>query len=378
MITSIIPTLKRATKGSETFASQGEYFDGLTTTAHAASLHIDEDQAALVIVAGPDSFYWPLSQIRRVADQAGKDKTVLRLRNNPVARLILDENSLLGRCPNLNRYAPNVRRTRLFGWAAGALASVATIILILVPLMADQLATFIPPDGERALGNATLEQVRTALDDTGLAPLPFCDKADGLAALAKIEQKLTRHTDLPITLTMHVLDHKMVNAFALPGGHVVLFRGLIDAAETPEELASVLAHEIGHVVSRDPTRHALRSAGSIGVLGLLFGDFAGGAIVLFLTERLIQAQYSRAAEAEADTFAHALLSDAKVPPSALGDMFEGLLKRYGQKEDLMVHFLSHPALPDRIMRAQAATPDGFVAEPLLTQVEWVALQSVCK
>ena len=79
-----------------------------------------------------------------------------------------------------------------------------------------------------------------------------------------------------------------------------------------------------HVISRDPTRHALRSAGSIGVLGLLFGDFAGGAAVLFLTERLISAQYSQKAEIGADTFAHGVLEQAGINPGALGDMFENM------------------------------------------------------
>lgn len=67
----------------------------------------------------------------------------------------------------------------------------------------------------------------------------------------------------------------------MPGGLIILFRGLIDAAESSDEVAAVYAHELGHVVARDPTRIALRSAGSIGVLGLLLGDFAGGAVVLF-------------------------------------------------------------------------------------------------
>jgi len=68
-------------------------------------------------------------------------------------------------------------------------------------------------------------------------------------------------------------------------GYVVFFRGLIDTTECPEELATVFAHEIGHVEARDPTRIALRSAGSIDVLGLLFGG-RGGALVLLLANGL--------------------------------------------------------------------------------------------
>jgi len=174
-----------------------------------------------------------------------------------------------------------------------------------------------------------------------------------------------------------VLDHEMINAFALPGNYIVFFRGLIDKAETPEEIAAVFAHEIGHVVSRDPTRHALRSAGSLGVLGLLFGDFAGGAAALFLVERLIEANYSQGAEAAADVFAHEVLQDADIAPSALATMFERFLEIGGEPSPLVSHFLSHPSLGDRIQAARDATPDGFEATPILTAQEWQALRDIC-
>nr|WP_283054483.1 M48 family metallopeptidase [Thetidibacter halocola] len=178
-------------------------------------------------------------------------------------------------------------------------------------------------------------------------------------------------------LSVHVLDHKMVNAFALPGGYVVFFRGLIDEAGSPEEVAAVFAHEIGHVVSRDPTRHALRSAGSIGVLGLVFGDFAGGALVLFLAERLIDAQYSQSAEAAADAFAADLLLAAGLPPDALAEMFERFRRLGGDDEGIMAHFMAHPRLGDRIAAARTATPPDFAATPLLNDDEWRALKAIC-
>jgi predicted Zn-dependent protease len=169
----------------------------------------------------------------------------------------------------------------------------------------------------------------------------------------------------------------MMNAFALPGGFVVLFRGLIDAAESPDEVAAVLAHEIGHVVSRDPTRHALRSAGSIGVLGLLFGDFAGGAVVLFLTERLIDAQYSQGAESGADRFAYGVLLNAGASPAALGDMFQRLRDKYGDSDAIIAHFLSHPGLEERIKAARAAAPKDRDYQPILGDEEWAALKGIC-
>jgi len=157
---------------------------------------------------------------------------------------------------------------------------------------------------------------------------------------------------------------------------VVFFNGLIQEAGRPEEVAAVFAHEIGHVAARDPTRIALRSAGSIGVLGLLFGDFAGGALVLFLAEQIIQADYSQEAEAGADTFAYAVLLDAELPPSAIATFFERL---QGGDSDagIMKHLMSHPAMGDRIAAARAAEPEGATFTQLLSDDEWTALRNIC-
>jgi predicted Zn-dependent protease len=178
-------------------------------------------------------------------------------------------------------------------------------------------------------------------------------------------------------IKIFVLDHEMVNAFALPGGYVVFFRGMIDAAQSPNEIAAVMAHEVGHVVNRDPTRHALRSAGSIGILGLLFGDFAGGAAVLFMTEKLISANYAQAAESGADEFAYTALEDAKVSPAALGDMFERLRDKYGNTEGVVSHFVSHPTLTSRIERSRAEARATGEYGDILSDPDWINLKNIC-
>ncbi|MDJ0822354.1 MAG: M48 family metallopeptidase [Paracoccaceae bacterium] len=363
-----------STQAQAQFVIEASLYDGQSAVPKRIPVTID---AQYQLLKGP-GLHWPLGDIREVPDQAGGDIMVLRLRDDPLTRLVLTDRSIAPHLPNRHRRAPVTRRGRLAGWAVAAVASVALIIFVLVPRMADQLALFIPPEGEAALGRVTLDQIRSALDQTGLDPVPFCETTRGTAALTKMERRLTENLDLATPLSVHVLDHEMVNAFALPGGNIVFFRGLLEKAGSPEELASVFAHEIGHVVSRDPTRHALRSAGSIGVLGLLFGDFAGGTIVLFLAERLIDAQYSQQAEAEADIFAHDALLAADLPPDALAVMFARFRDMGGDAEGFVAHFLSHPSLGDRIQAARDATPEGLTARPLLSGVEWEALKAICR
>ena len=360
--------------------STGTLFDGDTPVPHPVDLRLDSRAGVLEIkqvVSGGETLRWPLADIRRLPDSGARKGAILRWTGDPLARIQVEDRRILDALPHPTRRVPPRGRRRLAGWAVAAVAAVVLQIGVMIPLLADRLSGFVPPEGERALGETTFHQIRQALAGSGLPPLPTCDAPAGRAALDKMLLALGQDGGAGATLSVYVLDHEMVNAFALPGGYVVFFRGMIDAAAGPNEIAAVLAHEIGHVDNRDPTRHALRSAGSIGILGLLFGDFAGGAAVLFLTERLISARYSQGAESGADGFAYTALEEAGVSPAALGDMFERLRARYGDAEGITAHFLSHPTLTSRIARARAkARPDVAYGE-ILSDVDWAALNRIC-
>ncbi|MEM6897274.1 MAG: M48 family metallopeptidase, partial [Pseudomonadota bacterium] len=315
-------TVLRIGSAPEVYEGRGLYFDGEEARPRQATLTVDEGGQALIIsLEGVEVARWALEDIRRLRDQAGGDLLVLREKEDALARLVLsaeeDQRILMVRATSLNRPPPVPQKSRLVLWSAAAFGAVCAMIFVLIPFLADNLAGFIPQEGKRALGETVLEDVREALDRTGLAPVPFCEAPEGTEALAAMGERLFPDGLGEVTLSVFVLDHPMVNAFALPGGIVVFMRGLIERAENPDEVAAVYAHEVGHVVARDPSRIALRSAGSVGVLGLLLGDFAGGAVVLFLTNRLIQADYTQAAEDAADSFAHEVLFDAGIRPDAM-------------------------------------------------------------
>ena len=338
------------------FQTIAKFFDGETAEVRRVHVRIEKESPPIVYIDVPDygEFQWGLGDIRAIRDQASDEELILTSTTEPMTRLVIaDPKSQAffeANCPNLNKGQPVRGRGRILAWAVAAVGSVALIITFLIPQLANVLAERMPPAGEKALGDTTLEQIRSAMDETGFAPIRICESPAGLAALETMHQRLIAGQELPYALTVTVLDHPMINAFALPGGHVVFFRGLIDAAQAPDEVASVFAHEIGHVAARDPTRIAVRSAGSIGVLGLLLGDFAGGTVVLFMVERLIQASYTQEAEAGADVYSYDMLIDAGISPRALGDMFGRLRSEVGgdQEPGIMEHFNSHPEMGDRI------------------------------
>jgi len=326
---------------------------------------------------------WPVGIVRQIPDQAAPDTAVFAPAGDHPARLFVKDRALKlllkQACPHLHRRnkTPHLMR-RLLTLSAVAVASVALIVFVLVPFMADRLAMILPAKGEQALGDSTYAQIRRALDQSRNGGLAQCTNPAGIRALDKMAVRLAENANIPYDLRLHVLDHKMVNAFALPGGQIVLFNGLLQNARSPEEVAGVLGHEMGHLARRDPTRLALRSAGSVGVLGLLLGDFAGGAAVLFLTEKLIQAQYSRGAEAAADAYSHTLLAASGLPTLPLADFFDRLNKKRNGDPNLLSHLANHPDSKGRSAAARAANTVGNDFVPILSAAEWHDLQQICK
>lgn len=367
----------------------GDFVDGNSARLHRVQVTVVEIQGkAVVRIALPDGeneFLWLLSSLRAIPDQAERGEIVLgQAGDADTARLIIRDRSVAKQfqavCPDLNRVnkTPNLWR-RLTLLTSGAVASVALIVFVLVPVMADQLAPLLPPKGEEALGNTTFEQIRKIMNEDSDEPVRICDRSNGLDALDTMISRLNNNDDVPYELKVHVLDHDLVNAFALPGGMVVLFRGLLEYVDSPEELAGIVGHELGHLAHRDYTRLALRSAGSLGVLGLLLGDFAGGTLVLFLSESLTRASFSRGAESLADTYAHARLAQAGLPSSRMGDFF---LRNLGEEEagsTLATHLGTHPDPQGRVDAAvKADTIGGSDFYPVLSHGEWRALKNICK
>ena len=174
-------------------------------------------------------------------------------------------------------------------------------------------------------------------------------------------------TSLPAgmpTPEISVIDSDTVNAFAAPGGQIGIFRGLIDEARSPAELAGVLAHEMGHVIKRHPSEAMVRSAGYSILVAALVGDTSSAMQIAARTgETLLNLAHSRSAEAEADRTAELMLNRAGYDSSGL-DTF---LTRIGQgaRRNTPGTGLSRqpPADPGAgAVAAQAGTAGGFAAD----------------
>jgi beta-barrel assembly-enhancing protease len=161
---------------------------------------------------------------------------------------------------------------------------------------------------------------------------------------------------------------KSINAFALPGGFIVVYTGLIRAAETPEQLAGVLAHEMAHVTLRHGMRRIAQSLGVVALIQLLFGDVSGvAAVVVELLREGALSSYSRDQEREADQIGVETLVAHGVDPQALADFFALLRRREPSLPSAVSWLGSHPELGERIAvieRDARTAKSGIRALPL--------------
>jgi predicted Zn-dependent protease len=161
-----------------------------------------------------------------------------------------------------------------------------------------------------------------------------------------------------------VFDNKMVNAFTLPGGNILISTGLIGFCDTPEELASVMAHEMGHVEKRHVVSRLIKELGT----GILT---SGDPYVLGeVTSLLTSTSFDRRQEEEADQFAAGLLEQSAIEPRTLATLFRKLEEE--SDNELMVHFeiiSTHPDFRTRIRKALSYKPgDDFKARPI--DLDW--------
>ena len=194
-----------------------------------------------------------------------------------------------------------------------------------------------------------------------------CSGADGLSVLEALGQRLWPDEQIKL----FVVKEGDPNAFAMPGRRIVVFSGLIDRARSPEMLAGVIAHEMGHVEYHHPMRGLVHQMGLGAVLTLMFGDssLAGvGQLALVLS-------YSRDMEREADQRRIELLQQAGIRADGMSAFFEVIKKDVKDSvlSDLPEFLSTHPDLDARI----AATRQPATGAPAMSDADWQLVRKVC-
>lgn len=172
----------------------------------------------------------------------------------------------------------------------------------------------------------------------------------------RLGQNLVRNSDVTFPVTFKVIESDEADAFTLPGGHIFIDTGLIKLSSNEAELASALAHELGHAAARHATRQASRNRLiSMGTLPLfIFGGLPGLAVRQSANALVPMAflAYSRQYETEADLLGLEYLWKAGYDPNASIDLFEAMQSTERRAGKVGKLFRNHPPTPDRIEKTQ--------------------------
>ncbi|MCX9155971.1 M48 family metallopeptidase [Niveibacterium sp. 24ML] len=251
------------------------------------------------------------------------------------------------------------RRHRWLGWGslfAGLALIVALPVILFFSLdgLSDALARRLPVAWEASLGETALKQFRVQQD--------FMSEAHAAPLLKPLVDPLVAHAGKRYRYRFHVVNDPSLNAFALPGGEVVIHSGLILKAGTPAQLQGVLAHEIAHVTEQHGVRSVIKSVGLYAIAQALLGDASGLlAAVAGAAPMLINQKYSRDFEREADRAGIDLLLAARIDPRGLVAFFHAIrdeehrqLKQLGDDEvqdaarSALAYLGTHPETDERI------------------------------
>ena len=360
----------------------GSWFDGESAARREVEVEL-ADGGVRILEAGPgrrELAFWRYRDLRPVDERT--DDGPIRIRTETGRGRLVIENpalvvALAARAPRVATSETGWSRLAL-RWAGLFTLSVAVLLVTLwygLPRFADEVARIVPQRWEVAFGESLVEPVLRAfarLDDT--EDPAFCIAPAGVESLAELTRRLAPDAS-PYPFVVRVANLEMVNAFALPGGRILIAEGLLHAAESPDEVAGVLAHEMGHVLHRHSTAAIIEGLGLAFLFGVLLGDVGTGAIT-GAGEILVGLRLRREAEADADERGLALLERAGLSSRGLADFFERMERKAGDGGPTILRLLStHPPTEHRRRLAEQGATEAI---PSLDEDEWRSLKAICR
>jgi beta-barrel assembly-enhancing protease len=302
--------------------------------------------------------------------------------DKPGARLIIRDQPFVDELLAQNKHLHGGYSWRhlgqVLGWTAAGLAGLAALGYLTMTVLPQQVAGLLPKSWRDSMGTQVVSQL------TGTAKR--CETAGSKAAVSAMVTALAEGgVELP-PISIEIYDMGLVNAFAAPGGRIVLTRGLINEASNPDEVVGVLAHELGHSYHLHSEAQLVRLFGLQILVSAISGGTSGDVVTSAAGLAAIL-RYTRAAEVEADTFAREVMQKASIDTLGLKRFFEKMLKLEGGKPKLENEtpsaldrignvFSTHPGTEERIKDIKPL-PEGQKPIVVMTEDQWQALRKAC-
>ena len=365
----------------------GSLFDGRSSQKHLVDVELTP-QAIILKAPGDKPIRWAYPQLRWAADTSPFHIEHCAEGDEGLETLVVDDpdfyRSVLEIAPKSFSSRENESKFNWKLYSVGILVLIfsAYVFIKTVPsFLADQMVEKIPIEWEVTVGQSILKMLPVAQKPDPEVLKVLQDTVDFL------KQSLPAN---PYDLKVYILPGEQVNALALPGGPIVIFEGLIDKAESPEELAGVLAHEIQHILLRHSTRGILRNLAKSMLVTLFLGDVNSVMEgIVQLAGQLETLGLSREMEAEADQKGMELILAANIDPHGMIRIFKKLMqedfsqkklpkgKPVSEENDLSSYFSTHPSSQNRLARLekQMRSHENRIWTPLFPNLDWNEIKS---
>ncbi|OGQ52259.1 MAG: hypothetical protein A3J24_02755 [Deltaproteobacteria bacterium RIFCSPLOWO2_02_FULL_53_8] len=353
---------------------QGQYYDGLSARRYDVTVKLTN--AAIQITKDDQSVVdWPFKEITlhhgHLASKAmrlerGRERLNIHAPDFPAAFKAASPE-------HASHWGTKKERKKNAHYAAliiALIASLAALYLWIIPFGADYAAATIPPSWESSLGESVVNDFTDHFPQC--ADPKITKPVDSI--VTRLETAAQPH---PYKFKVYIVKSDMINAFAAPGGHIIIFTGLLEKTKRPEELAGVLGHEAQHILKRHATKSLFQNLSTHVLITLFTGGSSNtaGLVNTFATMR-----YSRVAETEADDTGFKLLQKAKIDPTGMAAFFKVIEKREKKVKipKVFSYISTHPDTAGRISRIEAAiNANPYAAQPLLPDVAWEEARYVC-
>lgn len=355
---------------------EGRYSDGTSAAAEDVTVRLADGGIAITRRGVSVPVVWPYGALSAAEPlNPHSIDALVTYAHAPGATLFVPEGTFARRlaeqAPQLTARSQRWRHARPWIWTAVGVLVVAALI---------RLSDFSPAN---AIAHMLPDKVRLRLGQQVIASMTqekkVCLEPAGNAALTKLVTRLSLAAGHAKPFNVVVVDWGLLNAFATPGEQIVITRGLINKAGSPDEVAGVLAHEMGHGIEMHPETGMVRAIGLSAAMELMVGG--GGGTIGNIGILLAQLSYTREAEHEADLQAVRILKKSEIRAQGLADFFrrmseiEEKLGGGGKSNDLTQIWRTHPQTEER-RRFVEGQPD-YPATPALPDADWQALKKIC-
>lgn len=327
---------------------KGTFYDGRSLIPQTVSIFVEQTGLTFQLAAGIHQ-HWPYAQIQQTQGRYSGEEVRLEHGTGLCETLVIPNANILlaiheiGGEEASHFHHPGTRRKRVYWTVAAALAALPIVYAIFtwgVPSLAGPITAAIPISWETKLGKF-VQQEFTEEDEVCQDPVL------NETIVSIMDRLLMPMNERSYQFQVTVVDSPMVNAMAAPGGYLIVFRGLLQDTDSPEELAGVLAHEIQHVMLRHGMRLIVQHVSMAFIIAALSGDASGMLSYGFQAAQTLQAlSYSREAENQADEQGLALLQQAGINPEGMMSFFDKL----GEDEEdssPFRYFSTHPPTTER-------------------------------